>query len=257
MDHDKNAISTSSLSPEDRELALKPTKNLFHDIVKSRRSIRAFLPHMPEKDMLKRCMEEALLAPSSSNLQPWEYIIIRNQSLRSEIERICLNQRPVQTAPLLVALVAHTDTAGRSCRYILDTLRERNQLKKAQEDYWGRIVPWMYTQGPFGILGFAKKAFSRVKSIFRPCPSLCSRSDLRVMAHKSAALSAATFMLALRNEGYDTCPIEGFDPWRAARALKLPKGAEVCMFFAVGLRDEDGIWWDRILLPKDWLIREM
>ena len=39
-------------------------------------------------------------------------------------------------------------------------------------------------------------------------------SDMRVWAHKSTALSAAHFMLAMRAEGYDTCPMEGMDSRR-------------------------------------------
>ena len=77
------------------------------------------------------------------------------------------------------------------------------------------------------------------------------------MVHKSTALAAATFMLALRAEGYDSCPIEGFDPWRAQALLGLPRGAEVCMFIAVGQRAEGGVWWERVLMPRDWTVREL
>ena len=34
---------------------------------------------------------------------------------------------------------------------------------------------------------------------------------MRVTAHKSCALAAQTFMIAMANEGYDTCPLEGLD----------------------------------------------
>ena len=78
-----------------------------------------------------------------------------------------------------------------------------------------------------------------------------------VKAHKSTALAAATFMLALRAEGYDSCPMEGFDPWRAKALLDLPRGAEVSMFLAVGRRGEHGVWWDRVLMPRDWAVREL
>jgi nitroreductase len=84
-----------------------------------------------------------------------------------------------------------------------------------------------------------------------------SRADIRVMAHKSTALAAATFMLAMRAEGYDTCPMEGFDPWRAKALLGLPRGAEVNMFLAVGKRSEKGVWWDRVLMPRAWAVREI
>ena len=35
--------------------------------------------------------------------------------------------------------------------------------------------------------------------------------------HKTCALAAQTFMLAMSNEGYDTCPMEGFDSRRVKK----------------------------------------
>ena len=33
---------------------------------------------------------------------------------------------------------------------------------------------------------------------------------MKVVIHKSTALVAQTFMIAMANEGYDACPLEGF-----------------------------------------------
>lgn len=35
-----------------------------------------------------------------------------------------------------------------------------------------------------------------------------SESDMRMVAHKSCALVVQTFMLAMAEKGYDTCPLE-------------------------------------------------
>jgi nitroreductase len=77
------------------------------------------------------------------------------------------------------------------------------------------------------------------------------------MAHKSTALAAATLMLALRAEGFDSCPMEGFDPWRAKQLLNLGNQSEVCMFLAVGKRSSKGLWWERILMPRTWTFRKI
>lgn len=233
------------------------TASTFHQIADSRRSIRAFLPEAVPQDVLDRCLDSALRAPSSSNLQHWEFILIREPETRLRANRVCLDQKLLQTAPLLIAVVAHTRTWKRNCSYILQTLEARGLLRKSQTRYWGSLIPWMYRQDPVGLFGLLKHAAGRVVSWFRPAPSLMSRADLRITAHKSTALAAATFMLALRAEGYDSCPIEGFDPWRAGRLLKLPRGAEVCMFLAVGKRTDHAVWWDRILTPRAWTVREL
>lgn len=229
----------------------------FHQIVDSRRSIRDFLPEEIPREVLDRCLDSALKAPSSSNLQHWEFVIIRDPEARTRANRICLDQKLLQTAPLLIALVTHTGSWKRNCRFILETLKTRGILRQSQSQYWGRLIPWMYRQDPLGAFGTVKRAASRIISLFRPVPSFYSRSDLRAMAQKSTALAAATFMLALRAEGYDSCPLEGFDPWRARKLLNLGRGAEVCMFLAVGKRSDKAVWWDRILIPRDWAVREI
>ena len=187
----------------------------FYTAVESRRTIRDFLPDPVPQEVLDRCLDAARLAPSSSNLQPWEFIILRDPTVRQLANAACLDQMPAKTAPVLLALVTHRDTWRRNRDEILRIFESRGPLRKSHAAYYRKIIPMVYTTGPFGLLGPLKQLFSRIASLFRPTPNLMSRSDVRVMAHKSTALAAATFMLAMRAEGYDSCPMEGFDPWRA------------------------------------------
>ena len=230
---------------------------LFYPAVESRRTVRDFLPEAVPQDVLDRCLDAARLAPSSSNLQPWEFVVIRDPKIRNQANAVCLDQQPARTAPLLVALVMHRDTWRRNRDEILRIFESRGPLRKSHGSYYRRIIPAVYITGPFGLLGPLKRLFSRVLSLFKPTPNLMAREDVRIMAHKSTALAAATFMLALRAEGYDSCPMEGFDPWRAKALLDLPRGAEVSMFLALGKRSDKGLWWDRVLMPRDWAVREL
>ncbi|MDP1833124.1 MAG: nitroreductase family protein [Geothrix sp.] len=232
-------------------------ESAFYAAVESRRTVRDFLPDPVPREVLDRALDAARLAPSSSNLQPWEFIIIRDPKVRQAANAACLDQQPAKTAPVLIALVTHRDTWRRNRDEILRIFKGRGPLRPSQAAYYRRIVPLIYTTGPFGILGPLKRFFSRVASLFKPTPNLMSRSDIRIMAHKSTALAAATFMLAMRAEGYDTCPMEGFDPWRAEALLGLPRGVEVNMFLAVGRRSDTGVWWDRALMPREWAVREI
>lgn len=229
----------------------------FFAAVASRRAVRDFLPESVPQEALDRCFNAARLAPSSSNLQPWEFVVIRDPKVRAAANAACLEQQPAKTAPVLIALVTHCDTWRRNRDEILRIFESRGPLRPSQVSYYRKIIPMIYITGPFGILGPLKRLFSRIASLFKPTPNLMTRADLRVMAHKSTALAAATFMLAVRSEGYDTCPMEGFDPWRAKQLLNLPRGAEVNMFLAVGKRSDKGVWWDRVLMPREWAVREI
>jgi nitroreductase len=229
----------------------------FYTAVESRRTVRDFLPDPVPEEVLARALDAARLAPSSSNLQPWEFVVLRDPEARLAANAACLDQQPARTAPVLLALVTHRDTWRRNRDEILRIFAARGPVRPSQATYYRKLIPLVYTTGPFGILGPVKRLVSRVLSLARPTPNFMGRADVRVMAHKSTALAAATFMLALRAEGYDSCPMEGFDPWRAKALLKLPRGAEVNMFLAVGKRSEQGVWWDRVLMPRAWAVREI
>ena len=77
------------------------------------------------------------------------------------------------------------------------------------------------------------------------------KADQRVSVHKSCGLAAQTFMLSIAAEGFESCPMEGFDAVRVKKALGLPHGAEINMIISVGKGTEEGIWGERFRLPYD------
>jgi nitroreductase len=93
--------------------------------------------------------------------------------------------------------------------------------------------------------------------LFRPIFYQVSEGDMRVVVHKTCALAAQTFMLAMAHEGYDTCPMEGFDSRRVKRLLKLPYGAEINMIISCGIREENGIWGDRMRVPFEEVYKKV
>ena len=59
-------------------------------------------------------------------------------------------------------------------------------------------------------------------------------------------------MVAMANEEYDTCPMEGFDSKRVKNILNLPSGAEINMIISCGKRKgNEGIWGERYGVPFD------
>ena len=53
----------------------------FYDLVVSRRTVRKFKEAPIPPDLLERCINAARLAPSASNLQPLEYIVVNDARL--------------------------------------------------------------------------------------------------------------------------------------------------------------------------------
>ena len=52
---------------------------MYFDIIKNRRSIRKFREEKIPKDILLKILEAGIWAPSGSNIQPWEFILITNK----------------------------------------------------------------------------------------------------------------------------------------------------------------------------------
>lgn len=62
----------------------------FLNLVKMRRSIRNFKPDPIPDDYIEKIIEAARWAPSGANSQPWEFIIIKDKSLKDKIVDILL-----------------------------------------------------------------------------------------------------------------------------------------------------------------------
>lgn len=74
----------------------------FHEVVRTRRSIRAFRPYPIPEEALNRVLEAARIAPSGSNRQPWKFIVVRDEELRKRLAAACRNQGFVAEAPVVV-----------------------------------------------------------------------------------------------------------------------------------------------------------
>lgn len=55
------------------------------ELMQSRRSIRKFLPKVPERPLLEKLIEAAVTAPSASNKQPWRFFIVLNPDIKSRM----------------------------------------------------------------------------------------------------------------------------------------------------------------------------
>lgn len=58
-----------------------------HEVIKSRRSIRAFEQKVPPRKLIEECLAAATWAPSATNRQPWEFAVLTGVAL-SDVNRI-------------------------------------------------------------------------------------------------------------------------------------------------------------------------
>lgn len=81
----------------------------FHDLIKTRQSDRKYLDKAVEKEKIERCLEATRLAPSASNSQPWEFIVVQDPVIRDKVAHATYSSaikfnRWVPSAPALVVV---------------------------------------------------------------------------------------------------------------------------------------------------------
>lgn len=69
----------------------------FIKVVESRRSVRRFTDEPVPETIVNQCLDLAMLAPNSCNLQPWEFYWIKTDSVREKIIEACLGQNAART----------------------------------------------------------------------------------------------------------------------------------------------------------------
>lgn len=230
------------------------------EVLEFRRSVRVYDEAQKiDTEVVKKCLALSTLAPSSSNMQLYEFYHITNSEILKKLSVACLDQTAASTAQEMVVFVVRQDLYKKRSQEVLSFEREnirRNSPAERQEKrikdremYYGKIVPFLYARF-FGVLGFVRKLIAVPVSFFRPMVLQVSENDARIVAHKSCGLAAQTFMIAMANEEYDTCPMEGFDSKRVKNILNLPSSAEINMVISCGKRKgNEGIWGDRYRVP--------
>lgn len=224
-----------------------------------RRSTRVYKKESIDSEVVKNCLQNAALAPTSSNLQLWEFYHVTDHSTLKQLSKACFNQSAARTAQQLVVIVTRKDLwkkRAKSNINFLEKIYDKPNLddrwlkrKKMAMDYYSKVIPSIYTDF-FGLLGLLKYLAFQVVGLFRPIYRQARLSDMRIVAHKSAALAAQNFMISMASVGYDTCPMEGSDTLRVKKILNLPRGSEINMIIGCGIRDEDkGIYGPRFRVP--------
>ena len=170
--------------------------------IETRRSIKAYDPnHRMSETEIERLLSLALLAPSAFNIQNWRFVLVRDPTLRGEIRQVAWDQAQVTDASLLIVLCADLKAwEHEPARYWKNT-------PQPVQDF---LVPAIgqYYQG--------------------------RESVQRDEAMRSCGIAGMALMLAAKEMGYDSCPMDGFDFDAVGKLIKLPADHVISFMLAVG-----------------------
>lgn len=175
--------------------------NVTEAIVK-RRSIKAFDPqHKMSEQEIAKLMSLAMLSPTAFNIQNWRFVVVTDPVLRQQIRTVSWNQAQVEEASILIVLTADLKSWAK------DPGRYWQNAPKPVQDY---LVP-------------------AIGNYYRDNEQVQRDEGMR-----SCGMAAMTIMLAAKEMGYDTCPMDGFDFDAVAKLLNLPADHTPAMFVVVG-----------------------
>ena len=170
--------------------------------ITERRSIKSYDPHHKmTEDEISKLMSLAILSPTAFNIQNWRFVLVSDAVLRQQIRAVSWNQAQVEEASLLIVLTA-----------------DLNAWAKQPERYW-KNAPKAASDILVPMIGNFYKDTQQVQ---------------RDEAMRSCGMAAMTIMLAAKEMGYDTCPMDGFDFDAVAKLLNLPSDHTPTMFVVVG-----------------------
>lgn len=234
----------------------------FDQIVDYRRSYRVYEKEITiPNEVVVRSLERAIKAPNSSNMQLWEFYRIKSKEALKEVAKICLNQSGAVTASEIVVFVARPDLwKERQATHLkrLKKVKTKNIKNKlfgnSELSYYTKVIPMFYNTS----FSFFRDFFKRIY-IWNKRKSAAFMTDIYskhvpVVAQKSMALAAQTFMLSITAEGYDSLAMEGLDAKRMKHFLKLPKSAEITMAIAVGKGKPEGVKGKRFRLDYNEVV---
>jgi nitroreductase/dihydropteridine reductase len=185
------------------------------------------------QEKVDNILEAAMLAPSSSGLQPFRVIVITDQKLKEQIRAISFDQSQVTDGSHLLVFAAWDNyTKERISDVFAHTAQERGLPADTFDDYKQRLF-----------------------SIYLDRPAQVNFEH----AARQAYISFGMAIAAAAELKVDATPMEGFDNEKLDELLDLKsQGLKSVTLLPLGYRDESKDWLvnqKKVRIPKDEFVQ--
>ena len=83
------------------------------EAIKNRRSVRAYTSEEVSEEEVEKLIDAARWAPSAGNIQPWEFVVVRDAEIKRRLSIAALNQTFIEEAPVVVVVCANETRSER------------------------------------------------------------------------------------------------------------------------------------------------
>ncbi|PKF87868.1 nitroreductase family protein [Bacillus sp. BA3] len=228
----KNIMSKEEYLNKSKELNIPVEKPKvlndtdFITVANERRSVRQYDPeYVMTEEEIRKILDIAIQAPSSSNLQPWRFLVIQDKQTQQELLPIANNQQQIVDASAVIAVLADIEGYKNAERIYGELVNKGIMKNEIKEPYVASIL---HNYGNFS----AEKALS--------------------VAMIDGGLVSMQIMLAAKAKGYDTVPMGGFDEAKFVDAFNVPENFKPVMLISIGKGTKAGF--EKVRLPLDTIL---
>ncbi len=181
-------------------------------LMEERSSVRKYDPNFEiSKDEIEEMLNEAVTAPSSSNLQPWRFMIFTNKEMKQELRTIAFNQEQVETASAVIAVLGDVE-----------------MYKNVEKIYDENV------QAGFMDQSIRDSSVEKTLALYPQLPVEARKN----IAFFDAGLVAMQLMLVAKSKGYDTVPMGGFDKEAFVKKYSVPENQFPIILLSLGKATE-------------------
>lgn len=213
-------------------------KTAFKEIALERRSIRKYdeTVNISHEEMVE-ILEMAVSAPSSSNMQPWRFVVVNRSQVKEKLlPYVQFNSGPVSTASAVIAIFGDLESVKKAGDIMQKTAEMRGQSVKdifpiASDEDNEPSRPSI----PIGVQGKDPR-----EMIIGMLNSL-TREQKKNIALIDCGLVVMQLMQVARVFGYDTCALGGYDKETVGKVLEMDSERyEPIMLLTIGKAVEHG-----------------
>ena len=182
------------------------------DVLSTRRSVHQYTDEALDDETLAGIFERVRYAPSGYNLQPWEFLVLREDETKERLKEAANGQDHVADAAAAVVVLGNMDPAAHA-EAVFDDWLDKGYLpnEEVRDAVMGNVEAM----------------------------AAMDETERRVWTTRSTALAAMTLMTAAWDAGVASCPMEGFDAAAVADGFDVPDGYEPVMIVTLGYPAED------------------
>jgi len=169
---------------------------------------------IPDETM-RYILEAGRTSPSSFGMEPWKFLVIRNEEMKEKLRPLCWNQPQITSCSDLVVILAAIESV-------------RPQSGIPEKRFARRPLPQEQIDGYIDLYGnFLADTFSSDEKTF-------------CWTARQTYIALANMMTAAAYEQIDSCPIEGFEKENVEKLLEVDSAKyQVAVMAAFGYRTNE------------------